>query len=384
MPENKNLDMFDDLLTTERDDTVQPQPGDLRPLDPTDDPILNDFVNRDTAQEGEEEPPQNEDTGNEGEDIQPVSNFLYEFLKERGIEDPSKLQFENEDGEIEEVDFNSLSEEEKLNIINSISDPGLSQHETDVINYLRQNNVTFNQVIDYFSKKAVEDYLAQNPDQVHQKSYTIDDYNDDELYLADLKSKYPEFTDEELMSKLESAKSNEALFKKEVDALRVDYKKQEDAEIEAQKQQEQADYDNLVGNLQNILSNFNEVALDSTDAESDVLEIEDSDKQQVLAYLLNQDSEGKSQLVKDLENPATLIELAWLRTQGRALIDNTTRYWKDLLKQERKEKAKLQKELESYQNKGSQSVVVPKPPKKDETSNSIPTFGSFGITYNIN
>ena len=376
MPEDKNLDMFDDLLTTERDDSIQPQPGDLRPLDPTDDPILNDFVNRDTAQEGEEEPPQNDDTGNEGEESQPVSNFLYEFLKEKGIEDPSKLQFENEDGEIEEVDFNSLSEEEKLNIINSVSDPGLSQHETDVINYLRQNNVTFNQVIDYFSKKAVEDYLAQNPDAVHQKSYTIDDYTDDELYLADLKSKYPEFTDEELMSKLESAKSNETLFKKEVDALRVEYKKQEDAEIEAQKQKEQQDYDNLVGNLQNILSNFNEVALDSTDAESDVLEIEDSDKQQVLAYLLNQDSEGKSQLVKDLENPATLIELAWLRTQGRALIDNTTRYWKDLLKQERKEKAKLQKELESYQNKGSQSVVVPKPPKKDETSNSIPTFGS--------
>lgn len=376
MPEEKNLDMFDDLLTAERDDTVQPQPGDLRPLDPTDDPILNDFVNRDTVQEGEEEPPQNEDTGNQGEESQPVSNFLYEFLKEKGIEDPSKLQFENEDGEIEEVDFNSLSEEEKLNIINSVSDPGLSQHETDVINYLRQNNVTFNQVIDYFSKKAVEDYLAQNPDKAHQKTYTIDDYTDDELYLADLKSKYPEFTDEELTSKLESAKSNETLFKKEVDALRADYKKQEDAEIEAQKQKEQQDYDNLVGNLQNILSNFNEVALDSTDEESDVLEIEDSDKQQVLAYLLNQDSEGKSQLVKDLENPATLIELAWLRTQGRALIDNTTRYWKDLLKQERKEKAKLQKELESYQNKGSQSVVVPKPPKKDEPSNTIPTFGS--------
>lgn len=370
MPENKNLEMFDDLLTTERDDSVQPQPGDLRPLDPTDDPILNDFVNRDSNQEGEEETPQDGDNGNEGDDNPPVSNFLYEFLKEKGIEDPSKLQFENEDGEIEEVDFNSLSEEEKLNIINSISDPGLSQHETDVINYLRQNNVTFNQVIDYFSKKAVEDYLAQNPDQAHQKAYTIDDYTDDELYLADLKSKYPEFTDEELTSKLESAKSNEALFKKEVDALRADYKKQEDAEIEAQKQKEQQDYDDLVGNLQDILSNFNEVALDSTDAESDVLEIEDSDKQQVLAYLLNQDSEGKSQLVKDLENPATLIELAWLRTQGRALIDNTTRYWKDLLKQERKEKAKLQKELESYQNKGSQSVVVPKPPKKDEPSNT--------------
>lgn len=318
MPEDKNLEIYDSLLDEPTNKEADIQEDELTPLSIQGDNILEDYTNRD------KEPSQQEDNDTPERVI--TGGFLYEFLKEKGIEDPSKLQFENEDGEIEEVDFNSLSDEEKLNVINSVSDPGLTQHETDVVNYLRQNNVTFNQVIDYFSKKAVEDYLAQNSDQVYQKSYTIDDYTDDELYLADLKSKYPEFTDEELMSKLETAKANETLFKKEVDALRVDYKKQEDAEIEAQKQREQQDYDNLVGNLQNILNNFNEVALDSTDAESDVLEIEDSDKQQVLAYLLNQDSEGKSQLVKDLENPATLIELAWLRTQGRTLIDNTTRY----------------------------------------------------------
>ena len=236
--------------------------------------------------------------------------------------------------------------------------------------------MTLNQVVDYFSKKAVDDYLAKNPDQIHQKTYEIDDYTDDELYLSALKMQYPNFTDEELTSKLETAKGNEELYKKEVTALREEFKKEEEAQIEAQKQQEQQEYDDLVGNLKNVLGNFNEVALDSTDPESDVLEIEDSDKDLVLAYLLNQDTDGKSQLVKDLENPATLIELAWLRTQGRTLIDNTTRYWKDLLKQERKEKAKLQKELESYQTRNEQSVVVPKPPKKNENSNSIPTFGS--------
>ena len=298
-------------------------------------------------------------------------------MKEKGIEDPSKLQWEDENGEITDVDFDSLSDEDKLNVLNSLSDPGLSQHEIDVVNYLRQNGVTFNQVIEYFSKKAVDDYITQNPDSVPTKTYTIDDYTDEELYLADLKSKYPDFTDEELTSKLNSAKSNEELFKKEVNALRTEYKNEEDAQVEAQRQKEQQDYDNLVSNLQNILGNFNEVVLDSTDPESDVLEIEDSDKDQVLAYLLNQDTDGKSQLVKDLENPATLIELAWLRTQGRALIDNSTRYWKDLLKQERKEKAKLEKELESYRTRESQSVVVPKPPKSNNSNEKdIPTFGS--------
>lgn len=369
--EEKDLEMFEDLL----DDPGTQVVGDdniPKPLDPTDDPILNDYVNGSTGEDDTLDP--SEDENNKPHDSE---DFLHNFLKEKGIEDPSKLQWEDENGEITDVDFDSLSDEDKLNVLNSLSDPGLSQHEIDVVNYLRQNGVTFNQVIDYFSKKAVDDYIAQNPDSVPTKTYTIDDYTDEELYLADLKSKYPDFTDEELTSKLNSAKSNEELFKKEVNALRTEYKNEEDAQVEAQKQKEQQDYDNLVNNLQDILGNFNEVVLDSTDPESDVLEIEDSDKEQVLAYLLNQDTDGKSQLVKDLENPTTLIELAWLRTQGRALIDNSTRYWKDLLKQERKEKAKLEKELESYRTRESQSVVVPKPPKSNNSNEKdIPTFGS--------
>lgn len=375
MKEEKDLNMFDDLLTTERDDNVEPQPGELKPLDPTDDPLLNDFVNSQAQDTDPVEDP-NDDPDSEDKHTDTVSDFLHTFLKEKGIEDPSKLQWEDENGEITDVDFDNLSDEDKLNILNSLADPGLSQAEIDTINYLRQNNMTLNQVVDYFSKKAVDDYLAQNPDQVHQKTYEIDDYTDDELYLSALKIQYPNFTDEELTSKLETAKGNEELYKKEVAALREEFKKEEEAQIEAQKQQEQQAYDDLVGNLKNVLGNFNEVALDSTDPESDVLEIEDSDKDLVLAYLLNQDTDGKSQLVKDLENPATLIELAWLRTQGRTLIDNTTRYWKDLLKQERKEKAKLQKELESYQTRNEQSVVVPKPPKKDTNNSNTRTFES--------
>ena len=369
--EEKDLEMFEDLLDDPGTQVVEDD-NTPKPLDPTDDPILNDYVNGSTGED--DTPDSSEDENNKSHDS---GDFLHNFLKEKGIEDPSKLQWEDENGEITDVDFDSLSDEDKLNVLNSLSDPGLSQHEIDVVNYLRQNGVTFNQVIDYFSKKAVDDYIAQNPDSVPTKTYTIDDYTDEELYLADLKSKYPDFTDEELTSKLNSAKSNEELFKKEVNALRTEYKNEEDAQVEAQKQKEQQDYDNLVSNLQNILGNFNEVVLDSTDPESDVLEIEDSDKEQVLAYLLNQDTDGKSQLVKDLENPATLIELAWLRTQGRALIDNSTRYWKDLLKQERKEKAKLEKELESYRTRESQSVVVPKPPKSNNSNEKdIPTFGS--------
>lgn len=365
MNEKENLSMFDDLLTS--NDVENKEEKELQELNVKEDEVLNEYIEDAVNNSDNSDNSNTSDTSNNKNKLD--ENFIYSFLKEKGIEDPSKLQWEDENGEIKDVNFDDLSNEDKLNVLNSISNTELSKHETEVINYLRQNNVTLNQVIDYFSKKAIEDYLSENPDAKHQKTYTIDDYSDDELYLADLKSKYPNFTDDELTSKLNSAKENEELFKKEIDALRTEYKKEEDEQIKNKEQQDQKDYEDLVNNLSSILNDFNEIALDSTDPESDVLEIEDSDKQQILSYLLDQDSDGKSQLVKDLENPSTLIELAWLRTQGRTLIDNSTRYWKDLLKQERKEKNNLQKELESYKNKGSQSVVVPNNHKNEENVN---------------
>ena len=244
----------------------------------------------------------------EAEEVE--DDAMTSFLKSKGIADPSKIQFENENGEIEDVDFNSLSREEQLTMIQELTDPGLSDHEVQVVNYLRQNKVTFDQVIDYFANQRLEEYLNEHPEDRHQKNYSIDEYNDDELYLADLKSKYPSFSDEELLSKLNIAKSDEDLFKKEVDILRESYKAQEDQMLKDAELAEQQQYEDLQNNLLNAVSAFNEVSLDTKDSESDSLVIEDSDKRQILSYLLDQDKDGKSQFVKDIENPNTLIELA--------------------------------------------------------------------------
>ena len=283
-------------------------------------------------------------------------NVITSFLKERGISDPTKIQFENENGEIEDVDFNSLSTEEQLTMLQELTDPGLSDHEVEVINYLRQNQVSFNEVIDYFANKRLEEYLNENPEQRHQQVYTIDEYSDDELYLADLKSKYPSFTDEELMSKLNIAKSDENLFQKEVDVLRESYKAQEEQALKDAELAEKQQYEDLQNNLIDAVSKFNEVSLDSKDVESESLVIEDSDKRQILGYLLDQDKDGKSQFVKDIENPATLIELAWSRTHGRSVIDGISQYWKDQLKEDRKKIASLEKKLND--NKSNKTFVT--------------------------
>lgn len=60
----------------------------------------------------------------------------------------------------------------------------------------------------------------------------------------------------------------------------------------------------------NAASSFNEIQLDYTDDTSDSLTVDDEDKQQMMSYILDQDADGKSQLVKDLEDPDRLIEIA--------------------------------------------------------------------------
>lgn len=322
------------------------------------------------------------DPGEEGrsDEIPDYSeNSLYAFLQSKGIKDPAKVQFQNEDGSTEEIDFNSLTPQEQLEILSEVTDPGLSKEEIDTINYLRRNRVTLSQAIDYFSKKKLDDYLNEHPEAVHQKQYSIDDYSDDDLYLVDLKRKYPDFSDEELLKKLDSAKADEELYKKETEIIRNSYKAQEDQAEADRVQQEQQQVQDLRNNLMAAASNFNEVQLDYTDDKSDSLVIEDADKQQMISYILDQDADGKSQLIRDLENPDTLIELAWLRTQGADVLSSVTKYWKGLLADERAENKKLRGQIEKINKRGNGTVVVPKSPTQKEESTTYSAWDDSGL-----
>lgn len=315
------------------------------------------------------QPSNSKEDGNEEDD-----NAIYQFLKERGISDPNKIQFENEDGEIEEYSFNSLDKETQLNMLKELTDPGLSDHEKEVITYLRQNQVTLPQVVDYFAEQRLQEYLAQNPEAKHQQVYTVDDYTDDELYLADMKYKYPGFSDEELVQKLNIAKSEEELYNKEVAALREAYKQAEDRDREYAAQREKQEYEDMRNNLAQAAVNFKEISLDSSDPESDALEIEDSDRREILSYLLDQDKDGKSRFVRDLENPSSLIKLAYYMLKGDETLSGVTQYWKDTLKNDRKEIAKLKKEIEKINNRGQNSYVEPRKNQSGSPKNDIDSF----------
>ena len=46
-------------------------------------------------------------------------------------------------------------------IATPISSPNLSEDEIATINYLRQNNATIQDVVEYYSQKAVKDYIEK-------------------------------------------------------------------------------------------------------------------------------------------------------------------------------------------------------------------------------
>lgn len=357
---------FDNLFDDEGAVTIEPQEEEIEKQVE----LPDDYSDLEESEDADKDQEELENTEVPAE---PELDVWHQYLKDMGIEDSKAIQFETEEGKIETVDFDSLDRETQLTMLKELSDPGLSEHEIEVVNYLRRNNASFNDVIDYFAEQRLQEYLNENPDAVHQKKYSVDEYSNDELYLADLKNKYPTLTDEELLAELDSAKLNEELFNKKSDAIRQQYKEQEEKVKQEQEQAEQQRYEVLQQNIVDAVLNFKEISIDSDPESEDWrgLEIEDRDRQQILAYLLDQDQEGKSQLVRDIEDPAELIKLSWYKLYGDETFKHITTYWKGLLKDARRENAKLTKQIEKYKN-GSNTVVTPTPGKK---TNSLTNKG---------
>ena len=225
---------FDNLLDDETTEDLNTETQE-EVIEPAGNSTEEEEEDSSSSEEGTEE------TGEE-DDLDAFSSFL----KSRGIRDGKTIIYENEEtGETEEVDFGTLSKDEQLSILESLTDPGLSEDEIETINLLRKTNSSFQDIITYYQQQAIDEYKAKNSS---QETYTIDSYSDEELYLADQKAKFPEMTEEELEIELDVAKSNEDLFKKKVDLIRKQYKEQEENHIkeqeEAEKEQQKA-YQNM-------------------------------------------------------------------------------------------------------------------------------------------
>ena len=232
-----------------------------------------------------------------------TSSVIDDLLSIKGITD-GKIKVIKEDQSEEEIDFYSLSKEEQLEILNSSDldhDYELEDDEIELINELRSKGVSW------------KDYLEQIKSSVTpiEASYEIDSFDDQELFLLDLKHKY-DLTNEELEKELEKELQDENLFKKKIDKIRAEYKELEDHQKQEQQVQfelsQKQRYNEFADTMVNVATKTSEYY---------GIELEDSEKNEVLSFILDLDENGTSNFYKTLNNPSKLYEAAWFLKYGK-------------------------------------------------------------------
>lgn len=296
---------------------------------------------QETTQEVVQEPTQQEEP-----------DFITELLKSRGITDPTQISFENEDGTEEKFDWNSLSLQDKLNIINTSAEQperDLDESEIALINAIRESQLSPQDYINYIQKQGVDNYIQNNQTQ----NYKIDDYTNDEIFVMDLLSKIPDITEEEAIQLLEQAKANETIFNKQIDALRKQLKQQEDEMAQQtqaeQEQTQQQQFEEFANRIENAVINFKEY-------EGWELNLDDDEMYQVYNLLTGRDTAGNSWFGQVLNDPDAVVQMAWFYLFGKNMIENISEYYKNEITNVRKNS--YEKGKKDAQNK---STVAYKP-----------------------
>lgn len=253
-------------------------------------------------------------------------DFMSDFLRSKGIDDPNNIQFEEEDGSIITRSWNDLTREEQMNIANTSfsteqedSFEGFDDEELELINQIRQSGMTPTQYL----QSIQGDQVIQEP------VYKIDDLSDDEIFLLDLESRVGELTEDEGVAALNAAKQNEEFYKKQVDGIRKEYKEREDFQSQqeqaAVEQEQQEAYDRYQAVVVDSINQFNSVGnLD--------LNLEDSDKEELAEFMLSQDENGLNYFYQALQDPETLVKAAWFILNGEEAFDSISDYFKTQIK----------------------------------------------------
>lgn len=242
----------------------------------------------------------------------PADSLIGDLLKVKGISN-SKVIIVDENNVEQEVDFYSLSREDQLEILNhkeEVENNTSLETEDDFFNYLKDNKLTVEEYLNQYKEAVIAELGVGG-----EVSYDIDAYDDQELYLLDLKTKY-DLTDEELVKELEKELQDPELFNKKVTKLRSEYKLLEDNYKEEQQKevsaQRETQYNQFVDTMV-------DVAVKTPDLYG--IELEDEEKNNVLTSLLELDDTGTSTFYKALNDPENLYKAAWFLTYGKQAFD---------------------------------------------------------------
>lgn len=279
--------------------------------------------------DGEVSDPTNEIDSNEEPSDFTDSDIISELLKSKGIEDRTKIKFENENGDTEEYDWDELTNEEKLNIISSQEtiEDDFDDEEIQLINAIRTSKMTPAEYINYMQQTGINAYL-QN---AQQPVYRVDEFSDDELYVFDLMQKIGEdnISQEEALQELQSAKANKEFFDKKIGAIRAEYKRLEDDRAYREQASAQAkaqeNYNRFASQIAHQINNFKGFS-------GLTLELDQEDKEELFDFITGMDEAGTSILGKALNDPQVLVSAAWFALNGPKVFNDINEYFSNEIK----------------------------------------------------
>ena len=293
----------------------------------------NDYQDLGMDQSVSENVSQNDETLDDYESFEETSltdepskeaSFVEKYLADNGL-DKSKIKVYDESGDESEVDFDELSEEQKYDVLMSLNDRSndlLSDDEIATINYLRQNNMSLSDFAKWQNQLG-----AQSVQQTPTEQSSIDNYSDEEVIAVDMIRRFgDDVSNEEIQEEIERLKENQETFEKRVRALRVNYKAEEDAyskmlEDENKIKMEQArneftrDYVNVAKNMNYIQG----------------VTLEDDDKNELLNFVLTKDDAGNTEFQKVMNDPESVLKMAWYFLHGEETYGATVDYFKKLI-----------------------------------------------------
>lgn len=332
-----NLDFFDDEYQTQADDELQRQQEDNE----ENGEIIDDETHDD------EEP-----------------DLLTAYLQSKGI-NPESVKMQNEDGETEEVNFNDLSRDEQLELLNynpaQQEVPELADDEEKLLGILRSNNMSVQDYLNAYKRHVIEQYQAENPNQQPEEPFDVDDYTDEELFIADLKDKVPDLTEDEAIQELELQKQNPELFAKKMAGLRNSYqererlvREQEERELQEKQAQQAAQFEQVIVDT---IQNNNSIDLGDTS-----LELSEDDMNEIASFILDSDSAGVRYIAKALNDPKMLVEMAWWALKGHDALNQVTQYYKKQITEARRSQVQPTRQ--------KPTTVITKQPKQKPNNRS--------------
>lgn len=246
-------------------------------------------------------------------------DYLDMLLSSKGLS-KDNIQVYDENNNIVSVSFDSLSDQEKFDLLSSQQESALpTDDEIETLNYLRKNNMSLEDFADYQKQLGIQEYMnSQIP-----KS-DIDTYSDDEIIAYDIIKRFgDQYEDADIDAEIDRLKENPDAFQKKVSLLREMYKQEEANTAKLYQQQQEAETQEKVNNM---LSSYSQALNDMGFIQG--IELDDDDKNELFQFVLQKDQNGQTEFSKLLNDPDSVLKMAWFALHGEDAMTNVVDYFK--------------------------------------------------------